>query len=818
MQTKELELQLVRIGERARAGRERRLVFGLLAVAAVLFLFPLARKQDELPGGPESLNATWHYPVISNVMERLRDGELPLWNANLSMGYPIWPVEGALFLHPFSWMLAWLPVTSFLRLMVLAHMLGALAAFYFVALSRGVNRLPAVIGAMLYVWNSFHIAHFYHGDYDVAFSAMVLPLILHSHSRWTGSGSALHGFLACLLFACVSLISGLAAWFHVVAAVWGVFLVGRRLGMPNIPIRQFAFRFGVAVLPSVVFSAAIALPRLEWISQSVAAPVLGSRPWFLPFSAIPALVVPRFFGGGSGFAYWNSGEPAEVFFYPGVFLLLPVVAWPLMSSASRNVMRLAVVGGAVAFIVASSGNVFPLGYLADAVPALSEMLKPARVVQVAVFCAAWATMLGFGEAIDHWREVRGRAIRVFGGATAGYLLLLLLLFIKPLWSSAFAAVYPNSRIHGIAAAGYRSELYDDWTYGTPEEMWSDLKKQTRNNAMQRCFQQIIVCGLVTGICAGLMTSRRTPVLWMFTVVALLDLRLAASSLQDSCSTTSNRLPRVLRDNLNPLDETRIALPYHLLLRNSLLLQGKALAVGDVSRPLGNVTSAFRLNPLLEPSAATRMQPVSYVQQLAAANIGYLSLPTDAGPRLGRYPLKLVASDRDTSVVQVENVMPRLWIVGKVDTVPSREAAIARTVLQPFQYGAVAVSSQAPTAIGIARSSSEPLFARTEFTERTPTRIAWRGSSAECGVAVVADPWYPGWKAEVNHVPSKVMELNGWMRGIEVPEGSSFAEMRFDPFSVRLGVFVSLGWFCGFITLAVLQIFRHLLPRYHQSSS
>ena len=57
--------------------------------------------------------------------------------------------------------------------------------------------------------------------------------------------------------------------------------------------------------------------------------------------------------------------------------------------------------------------------------------------------------------------------------------------------------------------------------------------------------------------------------------------------------------------------------------------------------------------------------------------------------------------------------------------------------------------------------------------------------------VVTDAWYPGWRATVNGRAAPIAEVNAFQRGVRVPAGNSSVVMRYEPWTVRVGIIVSL---------------------------
>lgn len=79
-----------------------------------------------------------------------------------------------------------------------------------------------------------------------------------------------------------------------------------------------------------------------------------------------------------------------------------------------------------------------------------------------------------------------------------------------------------------------------------------------------------------------------------------------------------------------------------------------------------------------------------------------------------------------------------------------------------------------------------------------TRMYVRRSAP--GWLVAAQPFYPGWKAFVNGVPVPILRANYAFCAIEVPEGSSSVELRYEPRSFRRGAWVSALALAGVLVL------------------
>jgi uncharacterized membrane protein YfhO len=71
------------------------------------------------------------------------------------------------------------------------------------------------------------------------------------------------------------------------------------------------------------------------------------------------------------------------------------------------------------------------------------------------------------------------------------------------------------------------------------------------------------------------------------------------------------------------------------------------------------------------------------------------------------------------------------------------------------------------------------YSDTRATVETDTQTA--------GVLVLADVWFPGWKATVDGKPVGIDPANLAFRGVVVPPGRHLVEFRYEPTSTYIGL-------------------------------
>jgi hypothetical protein len=74
----------------------------------------------------------------------------------------------------------------------------------------------------------------------------------------------------------------------------------------------------------------------------------------------------------------------------------------------------------------------------------------------------------------------------------------------------------------------------------------------------------------------------------------------------------------------------------------------------------------------------------------------------------------------------------------------------------------------------------------------PERVTVRSTADAPAILVLAEAWYPGWRAQVNGSTAAVFPVNGWMRGVVIPPGTSEVTFTFHSRLLALGAAISLA--------------------------
>ena len=89
--------------------------------------------------------------------------------------------------------------------------------------------------------------------------------------------------------------------------------------------------------------------------------------------------------------------------------------------------------------------------------------------------------------------------------------------------------------------------------------------------------------------------------------------------------------------------------------------------------------------------------------------------------------------------------------------------------------------------------------------RDPEHIAIQVTAATDELLVMTEIYYPGWRATVDGVETPILRADYAFRAVPVRAGSHRVEMIFDPWSVKIGIGITLAALC--VALAGLWLVR-----------
>jgi hypothetical protein len=144
--------------------------------------------------------------------------------------------------------------------------------------------------------------------------------------------------------------------------------------------------------------------------------------------------------------------------------------------------------------------------------------------------------------------------------------------------------------------------------------------------------------------------------------------------------------------------------------------------------------------------------------------------------------------------EAEGVPGFAYLSDYLGVVPGEEGAahwlLRATWAKVRAYGAV-VEAPKDAVAGIKHEPQAGSPGGTTVREYTPGHIVVDVDAARPALLVVAESYYPGWKATLDGRPVDVFRANYLSQGVVVPQGTHTVELDYEPDSFRYGAIVSV---------------------------
>ncbi len=181
------------------------------------------------------------------------------------------------------------------------------------------------------------------------------------------------------------------------------------------------------------------------------------------------------------------------------------------------------------------------------------------------------------------------------------------------------------------------------------------------------------------------------------------------------------------------------------------------------------------------------------QQLFSATYVPLTQPSN-DPEL-----ELVQQNDSAYLYRRSGSLPRIYAVGSIEIVGSVDEArdyVLSDRFYPNDKAVVTVSAkdelQSLRELEItAETAGQDAFAGEYVSYRSDEVTAYVTTDQPVMV-VFSELYYPGWQVTVDGEPSTIWKANYAFRGVVVGQGEHLIEMRYDPFSFRIGLIISIA--------------------------
>lgn len=143
--------------------------------------------------------------------------------------------------------------------------------------------------------------------------------------------------------------------------------------------------------------------------------------------------------------------------------------------------------------------------------------------------------------------------------------------------------------------------------------------------------------------------------------------------------------------------------------------------------------------------------------------------------------------------------PRIFLAPAAVAVPHWREALRR-IAAGHDYQRVALVESDENVLNANRTPTGGIARIGQYRNQ---RITATSESTAPAWLVLAEPWYPGWQALVDGVPTEVVPANGWMRAVRVPAGLHQVVFQYRPRGLLPGFLISL------LSIALVCLLRRM---------
>lgn len=742
------------------------------------------------------------YMARAFFADELGRGNFPGWNPLLLGGTPfLESLAGGDSLYPPSVLL--LLVMEPYRALgwkLVIHVFLAGLGMYGWTRSLGTSRAGGMVAGVGYLVAPFMVTLVYPGHDGKLFVTALAPFLFWAVEAWFASGSGKAWAAMAFTVAMVILTTHFQMAYFLFGAV-GAYAIFRTVQRaregkdgevaPPRGVRRAAPTFLLFLAASVTGAGAAGvqlLPAVGYITDfsrrtattTQATPEENrayASSWSLHPEEVAALVIPEFVGNNAGGSPWTTGtywgrNPFKLNHeYAGLAMLL--LALLAFVGAPRRGVRLFLLGlGMVALLYALGAHTPVWHLLFSVLPGIRLFRAPSMAIFLTGLSLATLAAFGTDRILAWMRDPGGKEAllgqRVLWGAAAALGVLLLAAAggaLTSVWTSVFYGDIDGGKVAALAAA-------------------------TPFIARGALLSTVVAVSLGVALLLGRKgTLPATAVVALVALVAAVDgMRVNGPFIQTQ---DFDALARP-GPNIQALVELqRTEEPFRVLdLSEPQVGQGVRGAMFGLE-----IASGHHPNDLARYRELTGMvgsglpeNLLSSSNLLAILNVRYIVWPVRRfGPPEGLEPVsatQLRTGELYEGVYRVAD-LPRARLVAQAEVVPD-DAAVERLMDPSFDVAGT-VTTPAPLPVELGGGVPE---GSVEWIERTTDRLEVQVETDRTSLLVVADNWYPAWRATVNGAEAPVLRVNHTLRGVPVEAGSHTVILEFRSGAVRTGLVVS----------------------------
>lgn len=739
----------------------------------------------------------YFYPMRFSLAESLKAGDLPLWNAQTGLGFPLLANFQSGAFYPPNLVYGLFPFIAAVKITYILHYLVAASGSYLLLDRWKLSKAIVLVGSLLFTFGGYTISltnllnHFQ--------TAVWLPWLLLLGERYLGSPNWLN-FAPLVFLATTQFLAGSP---EIYAMSMGLLLIHalRMRGKGETSISRILFSvLGINVLVAGLAMVQI-LPTLELLRLSErthAASFEWATDWSLQLFSLLSLVFldkqidPGSFETFQFFFY--SQPPFLLSLYMGG--LFPFGFWAWIISEERK--RQAIVLGLVLLsILLSMGSRTPIyKFLYDYFPYFSLFRFPEKFFFVTFALLLYVAVTGLSYLLETSEAKGSRTLLGPAILTASFLALYLLcrydraLLLQAVSSSAkFPLDHPLTWRISSSVLVHLERHIALWL-GIMAIVWLWQRKKIQARLMEIVIVLIAFVDIFSAHAPYQLLMDASIVQQRPQTLALLQdapsYRVFSTSPEAPFHPDISQFPRAR----SPEEHTTFA--FQTLRPNTGLFWGVNY--------MQEIDALLRMSYNQFLQAALKLSPGNFYKLLGALNVKYImslhELTDGSLALLGhfeRYP---------AWVYRIDGAVPRAYVVSRVITERDPQVILGRLASDGFDPSEAVILEEA-----VPLEARKGFHGKAWITQYKNNRARVQATLNAPGVLVLTDSFYPGWRAYVDGKEQDVLRANYFFRAVLLQGGQHVVEFRYQPRSFTMGLYISLAFLAAVSIWSVFLFVR-----------
>ncbi|MBI4522117.1 MAG: YfhO family protein [Gemmatimonadetes bacterium] len=721
------------------------------------------------------------YPARWFYAQAVRElGSFPLWNPFILGGTPFiestiggdtfYPTTLLAFVQDLHRALGW-------KLVLHVYVAGLVTYGWIRAL--GLSRGAAFVSGLAYLLAPFMVTLVYPGHDGKLFVTALAPLLFWV-AEWSLKGRgwlpyATVGLVVTLVLltphyqAAYFLFGAVGAYYIFRTLQIGLVDKARRLAAGKLAAFLLAATLGataagIQVIPPLWYVANYSRRTATTTATDAASNLEYASSWSLHPEEIAGLVVPEFVGssvettGWTSSTYWGRNAFKLNHEYAGLVILL-LVPIGLLSSRRRGLQWFFAGLGATALL-------YGLGRHTPVWRAFYELLpgiKLFRAPSMTVFVFGLAAVSGAAFGVEHLLQTSSGATGEGEGKGSGAQRSI----GRVLWGTvAVLAVLALLASTGALTSLWLAVVYRD--IGAPQ---ADALVRARSYLVMGFWVATSLLALTAAVWEGLRRrwfGSRTAVAFLAIIVAIDLFRVDAAFLRvvdPQAYFAPDEALRFLmaeRERQPPFRVLSLAQSGQDVLP---ALHGLELAAGHHPNDLARYRELIGMVGSGLPEHLLRSEKI-----LSVTNVRYLLTPVELAPQMGREP---VARGGRYAAFELAGGQPRAYLVADAVVLPDSQAVpfMMSSAFDPASQ--VVLAEPAPLAL-----EGGAVSGNVTWTAREVNRLALRVETDRPSLLVLAENWFPAWRATVDGESVPVLRANHTFRAVPLSPGTHTVELTY----------------------------------------